>query len=308
MHKTGITVYLWEESLYPAFPQAQVHTPELIWVQSPSFMQSPANKTFLPQVVELIIGIFIFSHSLKIKSLVQLFKHSQSPYWQTESTYLSINYSKLSNQFNNTLKTAAKCHLFCLSKPFNLLSLSIFQGLFILTRFHIFPLECFLVSSKWMPAACALQIWFPSLLHRQVDHKHLKNQTSGKAHMPKRHPSKTHKASYLCEHESSVLQWDGTHRFHNNPFSHVVTASQHKITTDSYNKTSQVFSTDFSQNKLLMTDPVNEFYQPLTCTRISQFSLQQKTEHIVQTAWTPTSINLCTRARSFPFCTQVTPI
>lgn len=178
MHKTGITVYLWEESLYPAFPQAQVHTPELIWVQSPSFMQSPANKTFLPQVVELIIGIFIFSHSLKIKSLVQLFKHSQSPYWQTESTYLSINYSKLSNQFNNTLKTAAKCHLFCLSKPFNLLSLSIFQGLFILTRFHIFPLECFLVSSKWMPAACALQIWFPSLLHRQVDHKHLKNQSS----------------------------------------------------------------------------------------------------------------------------------
>lgn len=82
------------------------------------------------------------------------------------------NYSKLSDQFNNTLKTAAKCHLFCLSKPFNLLSLSIFQGLFILTRFHICPLVYFLVSSKWMPEAYASQIWFPFLFHCQVDHKH----------------------------------------------------------------------------------------------------------------------------------------
>lgn len=55
-----------------------------------SFTQSSANKTFLPEVVELITGIFILSHRLKIKSLVQLYKHSQSPYWQTESTYLSI--------------------------------------------------------------------------------------------------------------------------------------------------------------------------------------------------------------------------
>lgn len=86
---------------------------------------------------------------------MQLYKHSQRPYWQTESTYLSINYSKLSNQFNSTLKTAAKCHLFCLSKPFNLFSLSMFQGLFILTRFHIFALVHFLVSSKWMPEAHA---------------------------------------------------------------------------------------------------------------------------------------------------------
>lgn len=55
-----------------------------------SFMHSSANKTFLPEVIQLITGIFIFSHRLKIKSLVQLYKHSQSPYWQTESTYLSI--------------------------------------------------------------------------------------------------------------------------------------------------------------------------------------------------------------------------
>lgn len=135
-------------------------------------MQSPANKTFLPEVVELITGIFIFSHSLKIKSVssaIQAFTKSLLTNWKH---LFKHNYSKLSDQFNNTLKTAAKCHLFCLSKPFNLLSLSIFQGLFILTRLHIFPLVCFLVSSKWMPEAYAPQIWFPSLFHCQVDHKH----------------------------------------------------------------------------------------------------------------------------------------
>lgn len=102
-------------------------------------------------------------------SATQAFTKSLLTNWKH---LLKHNYSKLSDQFNNTLKTAAKCHLFCLSKPFNLLSLSIFQGLFILTRFHICPLVYFLVSSKWMPEAYASQIWFPLLFHCQVDHKH----------------------------------------------------------------------------------------------------------------------------------------
>lgn len=74
--------------------------------------------------------VFLQAENKKFSSATQaytksLFKH---------------NCSELSDQFNNTPKTAAKCYLFCLSKPFNLLSLSIFQGVFIVTSFHIFPL------------------------------------------------------------------------------------------------------------------------------------------------------------------------
>lgn len=137
-----------------------------------SFMQSPANKTFLPEVVKLITGIVIlFSQpeNKKFSAALQALTKSLLTNWKH---LFKHNYSKLSNQFNSTLKTAAKCHLFCMSKPFNLLSLSIFQGLFILTRFHIFPLVYFLVSSNWMPEAYAPQIQLPSLLHCQVDHKH----------------------------------------------------------------------------------------------------------------------------------------
>lgn len=50
-------------------------TPRLRCTRKHSFIQSSANKTFLPQV-ELITDIFIFSHRLKIKSLVQLYKNS----------------------------------------------------------------------------------------------------------------------------------------------------------------------------------------------------------------------------------------
>lgn len=153
-----------------------------------SFRQSPANKTFLPEAVQLITGILIFSHTQsenkKFSAALQAFTKSLLTNWKH---LFKRNYSKLSNQFNNTLKTAAKCHLFCLSKPFNLLSLSIFWGLFILTRFHIFPLVYFLVSSKWMPEVFAPQIQFPSLLHCQADHKHQswKIQPVGKLTCPK---------------------------------------------------------------------------------------------------------------------------
>jgi len=48
-----------------------------------SFTQSSANKTFLPGAAELITGIFIFSHRLKIKfsSAMQAFTKSLLTNW-----------------------------------------------------------------------------------------------------------------------------------------------------------------------------------------------------------------------------------
>lgn len=96
-----------------------------------------------------------------MKSLLTNWKHS-----------FKHNYSKLSEQFNNTLKTAAKYYLFCLSKPFNLLSLSISQGFFVLTSFHIFPLGIFSMCSEWTPEAYASQAQYHFLLHCKAEHKH----------------------------------------------------------------------------------------------------------------------------------------
>lgn len=113
-----------------------------------SFMQSSDNKTFLPEVVELIAVIFSFSHRVKIKSLVWLYEHSQSLYWQTESTYLSITIANYQTNLTipwrqqlNAIFSAWANHLTFYPCPY-------FKDFFILTSFHIFPLVYFLMSSK----------------------------------------------------------------------------------------------------------------------------------------------------------------
>lgn len=128
-------------------------------------MQSSANKTFLPEVVELITSIFIFSHRLKIKSLVRLYKHSQSPYSQAESTCLSITIATYETNLTIPRRQQLNALFSAWTNHLTFYPCQYFKDfLFILTRFRIFPLVYFLMSSKWMPEAYAPQTRFHFLL------------------------------------------------------------------------------------------------------------------------------------------------
>lgn len=239
MYEKDITVYPWVEPL-----GSDAHA------YNHSLMQSSTNKTFLPQV-ELIIflnDIFIFSHRLKTKSLVQLYKNSQSPYWQTESTYLSI--TTVNYQTNLTIPWRQELNAIfsAWANRLTFYPCPYFKDFLFWQGFTFFPLVYFLMSSKWTPEAYAP---FPIPLQTGLQAPILKNQTSVKTRALGRYPPKLNRAPNLSACESAVLQcMQYTQTPHNNPFSCVITYGiQAQIITEPLNKTSQFISTDWVQSK-----------------------------------------------------------
>lgn len=161
-----------------------------------SFRQSCANKTVLSEAAELITGIFMSSYRLKIRSLAQLHKHTQSPSWETESTYLSTTVANYQTNLTipqrqqlNVIFSAWANHLTFYPCPY-------FKEFLLWQAFTFFP-----------PAADAPHSGpFPPPLQSGTRTPTLKNPISVKAHVAGRYQTRI--APYLSEHECSVLQRD----------------------------------------------------------------------------------------------------
>lgn len=217
--KKDITVPLWEEPLCPASSETRMrtHTHTTILPCSHVLTNLPSWSS---RVNYWHFYLFSWAENKKFSAATQAFTKSLLTNWKH---LLKHNYSKLSDQFKNTPKTGAKCYLFCLSKPFNLLSLSIFQGLFILTRLHIFPLVFVLMSSKWMPEAYVPHTQFHFLSHCKVDHKHqtwkIKAVWKLTCHTDS-HQKSTMLRISLSMNPQSYYEMSYTNTHDNNPFSY----------------------------------------------------------------------------------------
>lgn len=142
------------------------------------------------------------SYRLKIRSLVQLHKHTQSPYLSTTVANYQTNLTIPQRQRLNVIFSAWANHLTFYPCPY-------FKEFLLWQAFTFFPWFIFLMPSKWTPAADAPHSGpFATPLQSGTQTPTLKNPISVKAHVAGRYQTRITNAPYLSEHESSVLQRD----------------------------------------------------------------------------------------------------